>query len=98
MGIIEYKKEQGDIQPIESLAQTIFNQQLKDITNISHTDWYKEIKRYWKTVLEWAELELKTVKPEFLNIVQSKCLIADWFLTFLENIEKTKEVSNQVKK
>lgn len=97
MGIVEYEMNMQEVKPIESLAQKIYNKQVKDITNISHTEWYKEIKRYWKTVWEWAKEELKTVSPEILKITQMKCMLAESFVTFLENLEKSKEVSKQAK-
>lgn len=98
MGLIDYENEIGEIQPVEDLPQKLYNKQLKDITNISHTDWYKEIKRYWTEVKEWAEAELKKVKPEFLNIIQTKCLIAEEFVWFLENLEKATAISKKAKK
>jgi len=70
MGIVEYEREMWDIKPVESLAQMLYNKQVKDITNISHTEWYKQIKDYWKRVQEGAEWELKMVDPENLKIIQ----------------------------
>ena len=98
MGIVEFEKSMWDIKPVESLTQKLYNKQVKDITNIAHTEWYKEIKRYWKRVQEWAEIELKSVSADNLKAIQLKCNIAEWFVTFLENLENTRKISEQVKK
>lgn len=94
MGIIEYEAENEAVKPVESFAEQLYTKQLSAITGISNTDWYKEIKRYWNEVLEWAEKELKTVKPEFLQIIQTKVLIAENFVNFLDNLEKA--VRNEI--
>ena len=83
MGIIEEQQKREEIKIIESLAQKLYNKQVKDITNISHTDWYKEIKAYWTRVKEWAAKELETVKEENLQIVQLKRKIILWKMWIL---------------
>lgn len=87
MGIVEYEQE-NTTQPVESLAQLMYNKQVADISSISDTNWYKEIKRYWTDVLKSSEQELKIIKPEFLHITQERVRIAESFLSFLENLEK----------
>ena len=67
MGIVEYEKEIWEVQPVKSLAQTLYDKQVKDITNISHTEWFKQIKDYWKRVWDGAKEELKTISPENLE-------------------------------
>jgi len=98
MGIVEYEKEIWEVQPVKSLAQTLYDKQVKDITNISHTEWFKQIKDYWKRVWDGAKEELKTVSPENLKTTQMKCWMADSFVYFLENLESTQKVSEMVKK
>jgi len=98
MGIVEYEKEMWSTKPVEDFAQELYNKQLKSITNISHTDWYKEIKRYWSTVKESAEVQLKTVSAENLANVQNICKISTDFLTFLENLESAIDIWKQSKK
>lgn len=98
MGVIDYENEMWELQPIEDLSQKMYNKQLKDITNISNTDWYKDIKRYWTEVMNWASVELDTVDAEFLKIVQMKKRIASQFIGFLDNLESAKKTRKQAQK
>ena len=50
MGIIDEQQARANVVVSKSLAEKLYEKQVKDITNISHTDWYKEIKRYWNAV------------------------------------------------
>ena len=98
MGIMEEKrKREEEKEVIASFAQKLYNEQLEDITNIAHTDWYKQIKKYWERVKEWAESELHTIDEKNLKIVQLKRTIADEFLSFLNNLEKAKDTRAKVK-
>lgn len=97
MGIVDYENETWDVKPIKDFAQELYNKQLKAITNIAHTDWYKEIKNYWTIVKESAETDLKKVSAEHLINVQMKCNIAEEFLTFLNNLESAIDISKQTK-
>lgn len=81
----------------KSLAEKLYEKQLKDIINISHTDWYKQIKEYWIRVKEWASIELNTIDEKNLKVIQLKRNLADDFVTFLNNLEQTKEIRQKVK-
>lgn len=97
MSIIEEKLEkEKNIVIWKSLAEKFYEKQLRDIVAISHTDWYKQIKDYWIRVKESAEVQLYTIKEEDLKTVQLKRLIANDFLTFLENLEKEREIRKMV--
>jgi len=97
MSIVEESKRREWIDPVKSLAQKLYDKQVKDITNISHLDWYKQIKDYWTRVKEWTTEQLKTVDIENLKITQMKYEIASEFVTFLSNLESTKETRAKVK-
>lgn len=97
MSIIQEREERWWQQVVQSIAQKLYNKQLKDITNISHTDWYKEIKAYWERVKEWAMIQLETVEEKDLKIVQLKRNIASEFVMFLNNLEQSKQLREDVK-
>ena len=97
MGMVDYELERWDVKPINTFAQNMYNKQLKSITNIAHTDGYKEIKRYWTSIKESAETDLKTVTAENLPTIQMKCNIADQFIRFLDNLESAVEISQKSK-
>lgn len=84
-----------EIKISQSLAQRMYDKQLKDITNICHTEWYKEIKWFWERVRDWAWVELETVLEENLKTVQMKKQIANDFIMFLNNLESAKVVRNK---
>jgi len=98
MGIIEEIEKRASVQPVKSLAQKLYDKQVSDITNISHLDWYKEVKAYWQRVQEWASDDLKIVTEVNLKITQQKYKIASDFITFLSNLESTKETRAKVQK
>ncbi len=97
MGIVDYEKERWEVKPINDFAQELYNNQLKSITNIAHTDWYKEIKRYWTSIKDSGETDLKTVKPENLANKQMQCKISEEFLNFLDNLESAVDVQKQTR-
>ena len=98
MGIVEeQKKRDAKIIVSKSLAQKLYEKQLQDITNISHTAWFKQIIEYWERERDSAQIELNTVKEENLKIVQLRRQIAEDFVMFLNNLLKTKEVREKVK-
>lgn len=97
MGIKEYESERKEVEVSKSLAQKLYDKQIKDITNISHLDGYKEIKAYWERVRDGANAELRDTDTESLKIIQMKYKIADDFVTFLSNLEKTIEIRQQAK-
>lgn len=82
---------------IIDIAQSVYDTQLKAITNISHTEWYNEIKKYWERVEEGALDELKKVSKEKLESVQLKYEIANNFVSFLKNLQNAKNVSSITK-
>lgn len=92
----EIEKRKWQMTISKSLAQVIYEKQLKGITNIAHTDWYKEIKMYWERVRDSSLIELQTVHKENLEVVQLKYSIANDFITFLTNLEKAKETQQRV--
>jgi len=92
----ELKKIQEKEDP-NNHAIEMYKEQLKAITNISHTDWYKEIKRYWKTVLEWIKTDYPIVKECDLHKLQEKDKIASNFLMFLNNLENAKNINKMAK-
>ena len=75
----------------------IYDDQLKAITNIAHTDWYKEIKSFWKRELDSIKSLFPQVKEENLYKLQERYLIADKFLTFLNNLESAQDITQQAK-
>jgi hypothetical protein len=75
----------------------IYDNQLKAIIAIVHTDWYKEIKKYWQREVESIKWNYPIVKSEDLYKLQEKDKIASSFLTFLTNLESTNEIHNKVK-
>ena len=97
MGIVEYEQEMWEVKPVNDFAQELYHNQLKSITNIAHTNWYKEIKRYWTTVKESAETDLKTVSSANLVNIQMKCEISEQFLNFLDNLEGAIDIQKQTK-
>jgi len=97
MSIKDYEDQMWDIQITEDLADKIYRKQLKWIHWIKDLEWYKTISDYWNRVKDSADIELQSVKPEFLNIVQMKRRIADDFINFLENIEKAPYIEQQAK-
>lgn len=82
---------------IIDIAQSVYDTQLKAITNISHTEWYNEIKKYWERVEEGALDELKKVSKEKLESVQLKYEIANNFVSFLKNLQNAKNINNITK-
>lgn len=97
MSILEESKKREWLQPVKSLAQKLYDKQVKDITNISDTEWFKEIKSYWKRVKDWANEELLNTEEKNLKIIQEKYKIASQFITFLNNLESSRDVRQQVK-
>ena len=97
MSILDEQKERKWVEPLKSFAQKIYEKQLKDITNISHTEWYKQIKDYWIRVRDWEIEQLKTVKEEELKVTQMKYQLASGFITFLNNLEDVKKTKAMVK-
>ena len=75
----------------------LYDTQVKAITNIAHTKWYKEIKNYWNREVAWIKALYPTVKEWELYKLQEKDKLATWFLTFLNNLESTQKVSEQAK-
>ena len=63
----------------------------------SEFDWYKEIKWYWVRELEWIKALYSTVKEENLYRLQEKDKLATAFITFLNNLEGTKKISEMAK-
>lgn len=99
MGIVqEEERRKIKKKATDSLAQKLYDKQVKDITNISDTEWYKQIKEYWEREKDGASNELLTVSKEKLSEIQMKYKLASWFVTFLTNLESTREVREQVKK
>lgn len=82
---------------IIDIAQSVYDTQLKAITNISHTEWYNEIKKYWERVEEGALDELKKVSKEKLESVQLKYEMANNFVSFLKNLQNAKNINNITK-
>ena len=82
---------------IIDIAQSVYDTQLKAITNISHTEWYIEIKKYWERVEEGALDELKKVSKEKLESVQLKYEMANNFVSFLKNLQNAKNINNITK-
>ena len=88
MGIIEEReKREGDVVVSEDLAHKLYNKQVAAITNVSHTDWYKEIKEYWIRERDIATEALEIVNKDNLANVQLKRKISNDFVTFLNNLE-----------
>lgn len=77
--------------------QEIYDKQLRAITEIAHTNWYKEIKNYWKREVESIKQEYPTVKEDKLYRLQERDKIASAFLTFLENLENARNINRSAK-
>jgi len=92
----ELKKKKVQEDPNKHAIE-LYEDQLRAITNISDTDWYKEIKRWWKTELEWVRESYPIVKEDDLHKLQVKDSIASSFLAFLENLENAKNIDKLAK-
>lgn len=68
-------------------AQEIYNKQFKNINAIVNTDWYKEIRNYWKSEQEIIQQQILVCNPDQLRYLQAKYTVTTWFNTFLQNLE-----------
>ena len=75
----------------------IYDDQLKAITNIAHTDWYKEIKAFFQRELDWTKAEYPFVKEDDLHRLQEKDKVVTKFLTYLSNLEQAQNIQAQAK-
>jgi len=78
-------------------AINMYEKQLKAVINISHTEWYKEIKSYWERELDSIKTNYPVVSQENLHKLQEKDKIATSFLHFLNNLENAKQINKQAK-
>jgi hypothetical protein len=75
----------------------IYDEQLKAITNIAHTDGYKEIKRFFQTELDAVKEQYPLIEEENLYRLQEKHKVISKFLTYLNNLESTQKIKTAVK-
>lgn len=73
--------------------QEMYDEQLKAITNIANTKWYKEIKAYFIREQEAIQKKYPEVEEKDLYRLQEKDKVIQKFLTFLNNLEDAKKVS-----
>lgn len=68
-------------------AYNIFVSQKNSIDAIANTNWFKEIKAYWQSVLIACNDRLRTVTTDNIQRTQWELELATWFLSFLDNIQ-----------
>lgn len=75
----------------------LYDKQVRAITEIVHTKWYKEIKNYWQRELDTIKQQYPNIKEDELYRLQEKDKIATAFLRFLTNLEEAKKINKAAK-
>ena len=88
MGIQEEINKRDNIPKEPSKAELMYKKQINAIQGIKHTDWYKEMIKYWERELEAVELTFPIVQEKDLKALQNRYILSSKFLTFLKNLEK----------